>query len=60
MAHALTIEEAAEIHADGALTLAQRAEVVALIASEYEVTCRYVEDRIACLARRAPPRKGVG
>jgi hypothetical protein len=53
VAHALTLREAAEIHANAPLDSDQLMQVVPIIAAEYDLTCRDIEQRIACLARSA-------
>lgn len=51
--HALTLYEAAEIHANGELTFYECMQVVPVIAPEYDMTCRHIEERIDFLARHA-------
>jgi hypothetical protein len=54
MAHALTLFEAVDIYANGRVSSMQRRmEIVAAIASDYQIICREVEDKIAFLARQA-------
>jgi hypothetical protein len=53
MAHALSLFEAVDIYANGPVTMPVRMQIVAAIASDYQIICREVEDKIAFIARQA-------
>ena len=51
--HALTIKDAVITYVDGPVSEPEMAAIALLIAPEWDIKCREVEDRIAMLAQHA-------